>query len=152
MIKTRRLKIYPCTNEQMESLIEGQTSMELKAAYTQMLNDCLSNPEQRVWYAIWNLELNDDSNVVIGNMSFRGLDKEGVLEIGYGMNAGYEGKGYMTEAVSAIVRWASTQDGVKKIEAEIEESNGASKRVLKKAGFVLNGKMGEEGPRFVWKG
>lgn len=152
MIKTKRLKIYSCSNEQMKLLIEEQTSVELKAAYTQMLNGCLENPNQRVWYAVWNIELNDDSGTVIGNMSFKGLDEEGVLEIGYGMNDGYDGKGYMTEAVSAVVQWAAVQEGVKLIEAEAEENNTASIRVLQKAGFVPNGKMGEEGPRFIWKG
>lgn len=57
----------------------------------------------------------------------------------------------MTEAVSEIVKWAAAQDGVTRIEAEAEENNAASKRVLRKAGFVPNGKTGDEGPRFVWK-
>ena len=56
----------------------------------------------------------------------------------------------MTEAVSAVVPWAAAQNGVRRIEAETEESNAASKRVLEKAGFVPTGRMGDEGPRYVW--
>ena len=33
-----------------------------------------------------------------------------------------------------------------------EESNFASQRVLAKAGFLPNGQMGEEGPRYTWHG
>lgn len=150
MIKTNRLNIYPASNEQMEHLIAEQSLPELKEVYSQMLNGCLSHPNQREWYAIWNMELNDGSKVVVGNMSFKGLERDGILEIGYGTNTGYEGQGYMTEAVSAIVRWAAAQDSVKLIEAEIEENNIASKRVLEKTGFILNGKVGNEGPRYVW--
>ena len=134
----------------MESLISSQTIPELKEAYQEMLDGCLKHPDQREWYAVWNAELNDESKAVAGNLSFKGLDADGILEIGYGMNSEYEGHGLMTEAVSAVVRWAAAQEGVKLIEAETEESNTASKRVLEKAGFIPNGKTGNEGPRYVW--
>lgn len=150
IVRTRRLNIYPASNEQMERLIARQSSPDLKEAYLQMLDGCLKHPSQREWYAIWNMELNDGSDTAVGNLSFKGLDADGVLEIGYGMNSEFEGRGLMTEAVSAVVKWASTQQGVMRIEAETEESNVASRRVLQKAGFVPNGEMGDEGPRFVW--
>lgn len=150
LIKTKRLNIYPTSNEQMESLISNQTLPDLKDAYQQMLDGCFRHPNQREWYAIWNIELNDESKAVVGNLSFKGLEADGVLEIGYGMNSEYEGQGLMTEAVSAVVKWAVTQEGVKLIEAETEENNTASKRVLEKSGFIPNGKIGNEGPRYVW--
>lgn len=150
IIKTKRLNIYPASNEQMESLISSQTIPELKEAYQEMLDGCLMHPDKREWYAVWNAELNDESKAVAGNLSFKGLDTDGILEIGYGINSEYEGQGLMTEAVSAVVRWAATQEGVKLIEAETEETNVASKRVLEKAGFIPNGKTGDEGPRYVW--
>ena len=59
--------------------------------------------------------------------------------------------GYMTEAVIAMTRWASEQVDVKYVEAETELDNRASQRVLEKAGFVLNGNIGVEGPRYVLK-
>ena len=151
MIKTKRLNIYPASDGQMECLIAQQTIPELKDAYKQMLDGCIAHPDKREWYAVWNIELNDESKALVGNLSFKGLEEDGILEIGYGTNSEYEGQGYMTEAVSAVVEWASVQDGVKLIEAETEENNFASKRVLQKSGFVPNGKTGEEGPRYVWK-
>lgn len=74
-----------------------------------------------------------------------------MVEIGYGMNAAYEGKGLMTEAVSAMACWASKQHGVLSVEAETEPDNIASQMVLKKAGFIPKGIMGAEGPRYIWK-
>lgn len=151
MIITERLNIYPASNEQMEQLIAEQTVPELAQAYKQMLDGCLAHPEKREWYAIWNIELSDGSGAPVGNLSFKGLEDDGTVEIGYGTNAGYEGRGYMTEAVTAVVQWAAVQPGVKLIEAEAEADNAASIRVLQKSGFVPNGKIGDEGPRFVWK-
>lgn len=149
MLMTERLRIYPASNEQMERLIAAEPSPELKAAYGQMLDGCLSHLDKREWYAVWNVEY---SGEVIGNLSFKGLEADGILEIGYGMHPEYEGRGFMTEAVSVTVRWAATRSGVKRIEAETEDGNAASKRVLEKAGFLPNGKIGEEGPRYVWRG
>lgn len=152
IIKTQRLNIYPASVGQMERLTENAASPELKEAYKEMLDGCLAHPDQWMWYAAWSIELNDGSKTVVGDLCFKGIDENGTVEIGYGMNAEYEGRGFMTEAVKAVVGWASAQKGVCRIEAEVEEDNAASKRVLEKAGFVPNGKTGEEGPRYVWKG
>ena len=98
------------------------------------------------------MELKDSKNEIVGTLSFKGIDDKGVVEIGYGTNEGYENKGYMTEAVTAMAKWASLQPNVNIIESEAEESNIASIRVLEKSNFVPNGKVGQEGIRFVWKG
>lgn len=64
----------------------------------------------------------------------------------------FEGQGLTTEAVVAMCQWAIKQEGVNCIEAETDPDNRASQRVLEKAGFLPNGVIGEEGPRFVWRG
>ena len=151
-IRTNRMNITLSSDEEMEKLIAEESIPELKEAYREMLDGCLAHPEQRVWYAIWNMELCDGSGAVAGNLSFKGMEEDGAIEIGYGTNSGYEGQGLMTEAVTALVSWAAGQEGVTRIEAEAEEDNAASRRVLEKSGFVPNGIMGEEGPRYVWTG
>ena len=150
MIKTRRLNIYPASNEQMKRMIDEEIIPELKAAYQEMLLGCLAHPNDRVWYTIWNLELNDKSGAIVGNLSFKGIDEDGLVEIGYGTYPEYEGQGFMTEAVTAVVRWVANQPCVHRIEAEAEENNSASIRVLQKAGFIPNGKFGNECPRFMF--
>lgn len=56
----------------------------------------------------------------------------------------------MTEAVRTITEWALSQKNVRQVEAETDEKNVASQNVLFRSGFISNGKMGEEGPRFVY--
>ena len=147
MIETKRLKIHAASRHEMEVFIDNQTSDELKAAYTEMLEGSLKHPEQRVWYAIWMIELK--GGIHIGELSFKGIDPNGVIEIGYGVLPEYEGYGYATEAVSAVVKWAYGQPEVTRIEAETDSNNFASQRVLEKCGFVATGKIGAEGPRYV---
>ena len=151
-ILTERIKIYPISIATMKEVVENEKNEILKIAYKEMLDGCLNNPENYIWYTLWFMELKDSANKIVGNLSFKGLSENGIVEIGYGINDGYENKGYTTEAVGAIVKWASTQENVKQIEAEAEEINIASIRVLEKCNFSPNGEMGQEGIRFVWRG
>lgn len=147
MIKTKRLKIYPASQEQMEEFIAGQSDENLKTAYREMLSGSLAHPKQWNWYAIWMIELEDGTH--IGELCFKGLDENGVAEIGYGISEKYQGQGYATEAVKAVTSWALKQPNVTAIEAETELENKASLRVLEKSGFVATGKNGQEGLRFI---
>ena len=146
MIETKRLKSYPAAQEQMETFIAAETDAELKKAYTEMLEGCLQNPNQWQWFAMWMIELRDGTH--IGDLCFKGLEANGMAEIGYGILEEYRGQGYATEAVGAVVAWALKQTGVKRVEAETEPDNRASQRVLEKCGFLPTGTVGEEGPRF----
>jgi len=151
VVKTERMTIYPLSDSEMEHLIVIELDTETKREYTEMLEGCKQNPEQRIWYAVWDMLLNDQKSKSVGDLSFKGLNANGMVEIGYGIKKEYEGQGYMTEAVAAMVGWAGEQIGVNYIEAETEPDNKASQRVLEKNGFHLNGIMGDEGPRYIFK-
>lgn len=147
-LKTERLTIYPLSDEELKDLIQKEKNEALKSAYSEMLEGCQKHPNNRIWHTLWLLQLN--TGEIVGSLAFKGL-VNGTVEIGYGMNPGCEGKGLMTEAVAAAVKWASSQPGVKSIEAETEPQNIASQKVLQKAGFIPKGVNGKEGPRFIWK-
>ena len=143
MIETKRLKIYPAAREQMEAFIAAEADVELKKAYTEMLEGCLRHPDQWDWYAIWMIEKTDGTQ--IGDLCFKGLQEDGIAEIGYGILEEHQGQGYATEAVWAACRWAFRHTEVKSLEAETDAENAASQSVLEKCGFRPNGTFGEEG-------
>lgn len=149
MTETKRLTIKPASQDVMEEFIRSQTDDALKVAYTEMLNGCLSHPEQWEWYAIWMIELKDGTH--IGDLCFKGLSADGVSEIGYGILPQYQGKGYATEAVAAALKWAFEHPEVTAIEAEAAPDNSTSIKVLKKCGFIPTGTIGEEGSRYTIK-
>ena len=95
---------------------------------------------------MWMIELLDGTH--IGDLCFKGLEADGIVEIGYGILEEYQGQGYATEAVGEAANWALQQPGVRRVEAETEPDNRASQRVLEKCGFLPSGTFGEEGPRF----
>ena len=146
MIETKRLKIFPASQDKMEAMITAEKDTGLKAAYIEMLDGCLKRPDQWNWYAMWMIELRDGTH--IGDLCCKGLGANGVVEIGYGILEDYQGQGYATEAIEAAVVWALKQPAVTRVEAETEMDNGASQRVLEKCGFLPSGILGEEGPRY----
>lgn len=146
IIETERLVIQTASEDEMNAYIEKQTDPILITAYKEMLQGCLDHPQDWDWYAIWFISLKDGSHV--GDLSFKGLNADGSVEIGYGISEECRGCGYATEAINAAVNWALSQPGVCRVEAETEPDNKESQRVLEKCGFIPAGIIGEEGPRF----
>lgn len=150
-IESERLLLYPIRDSEMVQLIENEQDADLKQAYSEMLQGCINEPEKRMWHAVWFMELKNQPGTIVGDLSFKGLAADGMVELGYGLREGYCGHGYMTEAVKVIAKWALAQDGVTRVEAETAPGNTASQKVLTSAGFIPTGENGEEGPRFVYK-
>ena len=151
LLNTERLLIYPAGDDRLRALAASETDAELKGAYDEMLQGCLQHPEDRLWYTAWFIALQRSPQTVIGNLGFKGPGSAGTVELGYGLESDYRGKGYMTEAVKAICAWAMAQPQVARIEAETAPENAPSQRVLQRAGFSETGECGEEGPRFFYR-
>ena len=62
-------------------------------------------------------------------------------EIGYWLGTAYWGRGIATEAVTLVTEWAFDAHGLLRIFAQPFASNLASRRVLEKAGYRLEGTM-----------
>ncbi len=149
-IQSERLRFYPLSDDAMREMIAREQDPDLQQAYSEMLQGCLDHPQERAWYAVWQMELKRQPGIAIGDFSFKGPNPDGMVEIGYGLRPGYCGHGYMTEAVRKIAEWALSQPAVKRLEAETDPGNQASQKLLLVAGFKPTGQMGREGPRFLY--
>lgn len=77
------------------------------------------------------------SNKIIGIIGHYRIQPENHrAEIGYMSLPKYNGKGYITEAIKAVVEYGFEQMNLHSIEAVINPGNKASERVLQKNGFV----------------
>ena len=146
MLEADRLVIYAASENEMNKLAASEGDAHLREAYGEMLRGSLAHPEDWGWYALWLIVRKDGSH--IGNLSFKGVPEDGVVELGYGIAEEFRGFGYATEAVETILAWAFDQPGVTAVAAETEPDNAASRRVLEKCGFVPAGE-GREGHRFI---
>lgn len=83
----------------------------------------------------------------IGGAGFNGAPADGVLECGYSICDSYQGQGAGTEVVEQLIQRARNAGAVTLI-ARTEISNGASQRVLSKAGFRA---VSESPSELVWE-
>lgn len=85
---------------------------------------------------IWAVE--DMDGNLIGNLGLSEMTS-GTMRLGYAYARDHWGKGYATEALLAVMDWASRQVTLGEIHAEVFLDNPASARVLTKAGFIETG-------------
>ncbi|MGW7545616.1 GNAT family N-acetyltransferase [Streptomyces sp. NPDC054770] len=73
---------------------------------------------------------------VVGGMGFHGPPDGGGAEIGFDLHPDARGRGYATEALAALARWALEQTGVDTVLATTTPDNIPSRRVMERAGFA----------------
>lgn len=150
-IDTPRLTIIPLTYNQLQlylkadGLLETELGLELKPriislelaeAFEQDILPLVASSDNYLFSTLWTIVLKE-LNVMVGDLCFKGKPNDmGEVEIGYGIYVQFRGKGYMSEAISAITQWVFEQDGVGAVIAETDSENISSHRVLEKCGFA----------------
>jgi ribosomal-protein-alanine N-acetyltransferase len=87
----------------------------------------------------WGIELKSKGEL-IGTCGFHRWRKEHrCAEIGYDFQYDYWGKGFASEAVARMLDFGFNQMQLHRIEADCNEDNIGSARVLEKAGFTFEG-------------
>jgi len=78
-----------------------------------------------------------ENRTVIGLTYIKKLDwKAKQAELAYCIGYQYEGKGWMTEAVQALSRYAFDKLGLKTLQIIVHESNLGSIKVAEKCGYI----------------
>ena len=119
----------------------------LELAIQQLSRD----PLNQFW---WSPRLIIVDQRIVGMSGFKGLPTvNGEVEIGYGVVASEQGRGFATEAVKLLLKEAFSVAEIQLIGAHTDPSNRASQRVLEKNGFS---KMGckvdpEDGEVWIWQ-
>ncbi|MCQ1535745.1 GNAT family N-acetyltransferase [Methanosarcina sp. KYL-1] len=101
--------------------------------------------DRKIWSFYWLLrQAGPNLPVLVGSGGFLAHESGG-LEIGYSVLSGHQNRGYATEAVSSMLKWASSSFEKPRIIAYTYPHLTASIRVLEKNGFVFRGKGPEDG-------
>lgn len=83
-----------------------------------------------------------ESNEIIGSCGFNSLDFENEkAEIGYDIARAFWGRGYASEAISALLDYAFSTLKLNRIEAKVEPENVNSVKVLQKLNFMFEGTL-----------
>jgi [ribosomal protein S5]-alanine N-acetyltransferase len=162
MIKTARLKLVPGTVELARAELGDTSEFARVLAATVPENwppesvvDALplflswleAAPESVGWFGWYALAQMDDAEqpTLVGGGGFLGLPQNGRIQTGYSVLPQFQRRGFATELVRGLMRWAFQQPGVLIVEAETEWANPASVGVLKKVGFQQVGERLESG-------
>ncbi len=79
-----------------------------------------------------------DDETVIGCAGILSRDETAPsFELGYWVHTAYTGRGYATEAASALTRLAFEDGGARRVEARMDERNRRSEAVAQRLGFEL---------------
>ena len=153
MIETARLQLLPATvalaraeiGDRREfarllgaSVPDNWPPETLADALPLFLGRLEAAPDHVGWFGWYALAAGDGAAapVLVASGGFKGPPQDGTVEIGYSVLTQFQGRGYATELVGGLVRWAMGQPGVTRVVAETEWANPASVRVLDKAGFT----------------
>ena len=93
-----------------------------------------AHPEEAAW---WNwLVFERETARAVGSVAFAGPPNDaGAVLIGYAMYEQFEGHGYATEAVRALIGWAFQQPGVKQVRTLAPVWNTPAVRVAENVGM-----------------
>ena len=116
-IESERLVLFPFTKENLhlfntdlelfEKTFEVRYAGEeldylLKSFLIKLEKEIEDDPGNFLFFTEFLIVLKE-SNSVIGSIDYKYVPKDGVSEVGYGLNPSYTGKGYMTEALNAFI-------------------------------------------------
>lgn len=153
-IETEHLELIPLDFEQLLMLKESRAAMEeslglkpsnlsfsgeyrdlRKETFEFWLENAQNIEADYRWHTNWEVVLKEE-NRSIGGTSFLGApNRKGEVILGYIIDPNYRRKGYMSEAVEAVTKWALDQPECARVISFVEEESEAVDRLLKNCGF-----------------
>ena len=147
--ETERLVLFPFTAESLALFNEDLAAFEerfgvcyrgeeltyLLKEYLKRLQKQIEGDRENYLFFTEFLIVLKNCGTVVGSIDYKYIPKNGVTEVGYGLNPKYEGNGYMTEALGGFLRFGKTL-GIKKVLAETLKDNVRSQNVLRRSGFT----------------
>lgn len=150
-IQTERLNLIALTADQLHLLLDAPEQLEQQLGFP-ISRENVADPVRRAigmklakmavaakvlhpWHTYWLVVV--AGRYGAGLAGFKGApDKDGVVEIGYGIDPAYRNQGYTTEAVQALIAWAFQDPSCCSVIApNTRKDNPASNRVLAKVGM-----------------
>ena len=163
MIRTERLELVPGSVELLDAALAGPDTLArvlrarvpaswppeyVDAAALQFTRDHLAaHPVEAPWWMYFIvLRHTPDERLLIGTSGYKGPPSEdGAVEVGYSVVAEHQRRGYASEAVEGLVRYAFAQPAVGRVIAETLPDLLPSIAVLRKSGFERAGEGSEPG-------
>lgn len=153
VIEASRVRLRHIENADINSLYDifsdsealrcwGSPPFAERADAVNYLADINANFEKKTLFQ-WGISLKPDDKIIGTTTLFHLDEKNRRAEIGYALNREFWGKGYVTEALNSVFRFAFDELNLHRIEADVDPRNNASIKILEKFGFQKEGYLRE---------
>jgi ribosomal-protein-alanine N-acetyltransferase len=96
----------------------------------------LADPANDYLFHTFWIVIDKTKKVMVADLCFKGQPKNGEVEIGYGTYEQFQGMGFMSEAVDAVIKYMFDYTLIKSVYAETNIQNMASQKILERNRFV----------------
>lgn len=114
----------------------------LLRAETAVANFAASDPDKAGWFQ-YAIELTS-TKALIGDVGVHLHDNLMQAELGFTLAADYQGKGYATEAVGAVLDRLFRVQGLHKVTGECDARNRGSAGLMERLGFTREGMLRQQ--------
>lgn len=167
-IETERLSLYLIAPNELITLFEDPENLSIYAGkpftnpHRVLIDDSgplpwrvpqvKEDPSVNIWFVRWIVL--KATNEIIGSVSFHGApNHSGMIEIGLGIEPGFQNQGYASEALMGMWSWVIDQPGVQTLRYTVSATNKPSMRIIEKFGFTHVGQQLDEidGPEEIYE-
>ena len=132
-----------CNNSEVTKYLTWPTHSDI--AVTQgFMKTRLDNYAKENFYS-WAMELKVTGHVIGTIAAVNQREDIQSVTIGYAMGRAWWNRGYMSEALRAVIRFFFEECGMNRVEAQHDPRNPGSGRVMQKAGMIYEGTLCQAG-------
>jgi RimJ/RimL family protein N-acetyltransferase len=150
-ILTENLRLVLQSSEQVLASIDAMSAADRAEVSPDWLARVKSSTSADPWthgFAV----VQRASGVVVGMCAYKGPPgADGAVEIAYGINPEFQGRGYATEVARALVGFAFDSGQVRLVCAHTRPEENASTHVLTKCRFEFIGEVVDPEDGLVWR-
>ena len=151
VLHTARLRLVLETTEAVLARIESMSPADRAEVSPDWLARVRTSAAPSPWTHGFAL-VERATGAVVGSCGFTGPPgPDGAVEIAYGVDPAYRGRGYAREAAAALVELALHDDRVRIVRAHTRPENGPSARVLAACGFERASEVLDPEDGLVWR-
>lgn len=151
-VQTEHLELVANTRESLLAMVDSMGESDRAEVSPEWLGNVRNAEGLNVWTFGFEVYLTGGEQRV-GASLFKGPPVDGRVEIAYGIDEEFRGRGFATEAAKALVEFAKQSGEVAVVRAHTRPEASASTRVLTKSGFEKVGEVEdpEDGPVWRWE-
>ena len=148
---TDNLRLVPGSRDGVLAWVEGMSPSDRAQVSPEWLARVRASPSSEPWLHGFTI-MSRSTETVVGSCGYKGPpDVDEMVEIAYGIQTPYQGRGYATEAARALTAFAFRSGQVKVVRAHTMPETNASTRVLTKCGFERVGEVVDPEDGLVWR-